>query len=76
MAKFKPGDRVRKIDGTPFSNGELVVTVSHYKYSAGPWFVETNSWLDDHFLELAAPCKPKGISGFIRKWEQEYAQTT
>jgi hypothetical protein len=72
--KFKEGDRVRKVDGTPFSNGELVVTVERYTSYGNPWFFETQSHLDEHKLVLVN-VKPKalGISKFIKDMEEKYA---
>lgn len=48
---FKVGDKVRKKDGSKFSNGDLVVTIEKY-ILGNPWFLETQSHLRESCLEL------------------------
>lgn len=57
MAKFKVGDRVRNKSGFAFSNGDKVVTISHYD-DYRPYFKETGSWSSEEELELVKSASP------------------
>jgi hypothetical protein len=57
MAKFKVGDRVRNKSGFAFSNGDKVVTISHYD-DYRPYFKETGTWSSEEELELVKPASP------------------
>lgn len=67
MAKFKKGDRVKKRDGTAFSNGEQIVTVGDYRYHDGPFFDETKTWHPDVGLELVEPTPASPIRLVTRR---------
>lgn len=56
--KFKVGDRVKKINGKPFSNGDFIVTVEEVD-NHKIWFKETSSFLISEWLELAEEQKTK-----------------
>ena len=51
MSKFKVGDRVKKLDGKPFSSGDYVHTVDSIEGDK-IWFVESKTWLSSG-LQLA-----------------------
>lgn len=78
MSKFEIGDRVRDNgSGYPLQNGGQVGVVTGY-WDKGhnpevkfPTKDEPFPYLDSE-LELVSKKKPKGISGFIKKWESEY----
>lgn len=53
---FKVGDRVKKINGKPFSNGDYVVTVKKIDGSK-IWFKETDSFFTDKRIKLAKVIK-------------------
>jgi hypothetical protein len=58
VAKFKAGDKVKKIDGTGFSNGQKVLTVDHTEDRDGTnwvWLIETDTRTYESHLELAEP---------------------
>jgi hypothetical protein len=53
---LKAGDKVKKKNGTTFSNGEYIATVSKVEYYGNGnvvWLVETGSWLSPKSLEHA-----------------------
>ena len=52
MKKFKTGDRVRRKDGTSFSNGDLEVTVRCLEEKK-VWLQEPDSWTLGTHLKLA-----------------------
>ena len=52
MKKFKTGDRVRRKDGTCFSNGDLEVTVRCLEEKK-VWLQESDSWTLETHLKLA-----------------------
>ena len=60
MAKheFKVGDRVRNKDGSAFSNGDHIVTVTNNKGYGGVWFKETGTYTSASLIELANPAPP------------------
>ena len=70
MTNFKVGDLVRKEDGKPFSNGELVLTVSMVEESGTIWFTETDSCLPCRFLTLSNvyPNPPHKHRDLIIEW--------
>tara|TARA_R110000744_G_scaffold13188_1_gene38639 strand:- start:43 stop:435 length:393 start_codon:yes stop_codon:yes gene_type:complete len=51
MSKFKTGDRVRRKDGTCFSNGDLEVTVRCLEETK-VWLQESDSWTLGNHLKL------------------------
>lgn len=54
QCKFKEGDKVKRINGETFSNGEFVVTVEGMGIkSKEVWLKETQSWLHENDLCLA-----------------------
>ncbi|QDP64827.1 MAG: hypothetical protein GOVbin2917_142 [Prokaryotic dsDNA virus sp.] len=53
QCKYKEGDKVKKINGEAFSNGEFVVTVEGLDKYGKVWLKETQSWLDKDTLCLA-----------------------
>lgn len=54
-ADFKPGDKVNRKDGKPFSNNEKILTVSRITCENDVWFQETNTFLPADKLELVTP---------------------
>ena len=60
MAKheFKVGDRVRNKDGSAFSNGDHIVTVTNNKGYGGVWLKETETYTSASLIELANPAPP------------------
>lgn len=62
---IKHGDKIRKSDGTTFSNGEYVATANMKSVSWKPkdsvWLLETGFHLPAHELEPAYPSGPKEI---------------
>ena len=57
MSKFKPGDVVRKRDGSCFSNGKSTATAkappTHsraWRESSRTWLKETGTWIEDSDL--------------------------
>ena len=70
MTNFKVGDRVRREDGEPFSNGELVLTVSMVEKRGTIWFAETDSCLPCQFLTLSNvyPNPPHKHRDVIIEW--------
>lgn len=67
---FKPGDKIRKKCGTPFSNGELICTVNYTSDFYGHelvWLEETGKNIkacNVVFVEGAVRCR--GVGGFKR----------
>lgn len=55
QCKFKEGDKVKKINGTAFSNGEFVAIVEGEDKYGKIWLKETQSWLDKDSLCLVQP---------------------
>lgn len=55
QCKFKEGDKVKKINGEAFSNGEFIVTVEGLDKYGKVWLKETQSWLDKDVLCLVQP---------------------
>lgn len=71
MSKFKAGDKVRKKDGSPWSNGDYIVTVSS-RVGTSPDMVfskETDSWSYEDCLELVESTKR-----YEDKWELNEGQ--
>lgn len=49
---MKPGDIVRRKDGTPFRDGRSEMTIDYIKHEDAIYFVESGTWLASHKLEL------------------------
>ena len=78
---FKEGDRVKRKDGTNFSNGSFVVTVDCMSYEDGyerVWLKETATKIDHQDLELVqiSPEQPTPTphkySDVIKAWADGY----
>lgn len=79
MSKFEIGDKVRDNGrGYPIQNGGKVgVVIGYWGERRNPEVkfptrYSSFAYMDSE-LELVSKKKPKGISGFIKKWEKEYA---
>lgn len=57
--EFKKGDRVRRLNDIPFSNGEKVLTVRRVDERNRVWLEETDTWIDGRYLELETPLSTK-----------------
>ena len=53
MNEFKADDRVMNKDGTPFSNGEMVLTVERICSNGLVWFKETGKFCSQQHIHLA-----------------------
>lgn len=53
MSKFKVGDKVARVNGVPFSNGDMVVTIEKLEEHK-VWFHETGTYLSPHDVKLVA----------------------
>lgn len=75
QCKFKVGDKVKKINGTAFSNGEFVVTVEGMEEDYGRvWLKETQSWLDKDTLCLANPFTKSDLKdGMVVTYRDSYS---
>lgn len=83
---FKVGDRVRLM-GTSYDRvpeGSIGVTKDDFGYTRMYEVVfygyhyptsKGHHGTNPRYLELVQSAKPKGISAFIKKWEEEYAKT-
>lgn len=81
MSKFKIGDRVRDNGrGYPVQNGSKVGVVTGYWGKSRPEVKFPTRYATFPYLgselELVSKKKPKSISGFIKKWEKEYARAS
>lgn len=54
MVQFKRGDKVRRVNGDTFTNGQRIATVLKVDF-VGVWFRETGTWLASSEVELAEP---------------------
>lgn len=75
QCKFKEGDRVKKVNGRDFSNGEFVVTVEGMEEDyGGVWLKETQSWLDKDSLCLVQPFTKSDLKdGMVVTYRDSYS---
>lgn len=80
MSKFEIGDKVRAGEYPIQNGGKVGVVTGYWGESRNPEVKfptrhHSFAYLDSE-LELVGKKIPKSISGFIKKWEKEYARAS